>query len=98
MKKPTRKWHCGRIAVLDRAKRAVIEPLEILYTIHFAVCVYYLVGFLQFKFIRDVGTLTTVEGAQLLSVSAAGILVPILTGAVMTLRIASGRLQHLTNE
>jgi len=98
MNKPSKKWKCMRRAVLGRAQRTAIEPLETLFTIHVAVCVYYVVGCLYFQFFDHSGSFTLIETIQLLTVAFAGVLVPILTGSVMTLHFASRKLQKLVNE
>lgn len=98
MKKASGNWKCLRQAVLDRAQRKAIEPLEPLYAIHVAVCTYYLVGFLRFKFFDHSAAFTFIETIQLLSVAVAGVLVLILTGSVFTLHFASRKLQKLAND
>ena len=87
-----------RRAVLERVQRSAIEPLETLFTVHVAVCVYYIIGHFRFQFFDHSDVFTVIEAVQLLSVAAAGVLVPILTGAVLTLHFASRRLQKLTDE
>lgn len=97
MNGPSKQWRHLRLAALDRACRETIEPLAPLYTIHAAVCVLYLVGFLRFRLFDysvDAGWLITL---QITLVFLAGILVPILTGSVFTLHFFSRRLQRLTN-
>jgi hypothetical protein len=98
MNKPTRKWKCIRSAVLERARRTAIEPLETLFTVHAAVCIYYFVGALRFQLFDHSAAFTLIESIQLLTVAVAGVLVPILTGSVLTLHIASRRLQSLERE
>lgn len=98
MNKPTKKWKCVRNAVLDRAHRTAIQPLETLFTIHAAVCIYYFVGALRFQLFDDSAAFTLIESIQLITVAIAGVLVPILTGSVLTLHIASRRLQSLERE
>lgn len=98
MEKPSKKWGCMRRAVLERVQRTAIEPLETLFTIHLAVCVYYFVGFLRFKFVDHSEPFTMIETIQLLSVAAAGVLVPILTGSVLILHFASRRIERLAGE
>jgi hypothetical protein len=53
---------------------------------------------LHFRFFGHSPTFTLIETIQLLTVAVAGIMVPILTGSVLTLHFASRRLQRLTNE
>lgn len=98
MNKSSRKWNNTRLAVLTRVQRNAIEPLEPLFKIHIVVCIYYVVGCLHFRFFGHSPTFTLIETIQLLTVAVAGIMVPILTGSVLTLHFASRRLQRLTNE
>ncbi len=98
MQPPSDNWKRIRRAALERAQRTAIEPLEALFTAHVAVCVYYLVGSLHFQFLDYSQAFSWIEAVQLLTVAVAGVLVPILTGAVLTLHFASQRLQQLTDE
>ncbi len=98
MNKPTKRWKCLRSTVLERAQRIAIEPLEALYSIHVAVCAYYVIGFLRFRFLDHSETFTLIETMQVVSVAIAGLLVPVLTGSVLTLHFASRKLQNLANE
>jgi hypothetical protein len=98
MNKPSRKWNNTRRAVLERVQRNAIEPLEPLFTIYAAVCIFYLVGFLRFQFFVDITAFSWIDTVQLLSVAIAGVLVPILTGSVLTLHFASRRLDRLASE
>jgi hypothetical protein len=98
MKKPSKEWKCMRLAVLERARRTAIEPLEAIFAIHAAVCVYYVVGCLYFQLFDHSPAFSVIEALQLLSVAIAGVLVPILTGAVFTLHFADRKLRRLANE
>ena len=98
MEKPSKNWNGIRQAVLDRARRSAIEPLEPLFKIHAAVCIYYVVGCMYFQLFDRPETLSLIESIQLLTVALAGILVPVLTGTVFTLHFASERLQKLARE
>ena len=98
MEKPSNQWIRMRRAVLERARRTAIEPLESLFTIHVAVCVYYVVGSLYFQILDRPETFSFIGSIQLLTVAFAGVLVPVLTGSVFTLHLASERLQKLEAE
>lgn len=98
MNTPSKKWKSMRRAILERAQRNAIEPLETLFTIHVAVCTYYVLGFLRFQFLDHSAAFTLAETIQLLTVAVAGVLVPILTGSVLTLHFASRKLQKLADE
>ena len=98
MNGPSKSWRNARRAALERAERAVIDPLEPLFTIYASVCVFYLVGFLRFQFFDHTAGYTWIETIQILTVAAAGILVPILTGSVLTVHFASRRLRKIAAE
>ncbi len=97
MQEPSENWKKLRRASLERARRLAVEPLEALFTIHVAVCLYYVVGCLCLQFFDQGPTFSALEAVQLLSVAAAGILVPVLTGSVLTLHFADRRLRRLTS-
>lgn len=97
MQEPSENWKRLRRASLERARRIAVEPLETLFTIHLAVCLYYIVGCFCLQFLDQSPTFSALEAVQLLSVAAAGILVPVLTGSVLTLHFADRRLKRLTN-
>lgn len=98
MEKPSKEWKCMRLAVLERTRRTAIEPLEALFSVHAVVCVYYVVGCLYFQLVDHSATFTMIEAIQLLTVAFAGLLVPILTGSVLTLHFASQKLLRLENQ
>lgn len=98
MENPSRNWNSIRQAVLERARRSAIDPLESLFRIHAAVCIYYVFGCMYFQLFDRPETFSLIESLQLLTVALAGILVPVLTGSVFTLHFASERLQKLANE
>lgn len=98
MNKPSRNWQSTRRAVLERIQRNAIEPLEPLFKIYAVVCIFYLVGFLRFQFFVDITAFSWIDTVQLLTVAVAGVLVPILTGSVLTLHFASRRLDRLASE
>ena len=98
MEKPSKEWKCMRLAMLERARRTAIEPLETLFAVHAFVCGYYVVGCLYFQLVDHSATFTLIEAIQLLTVAFAGLLVPILTGSVLTLHFASKKLRRLENQ
>lgn len=98
MKGPSKKWKSIRRAVLERAQRSAIRPLETLFTIHAAVCVYYVVGCLCLKYFDYTANFTLIEAAQVLTVAISGFLVPVLTGSVVTLHLTSRRLKEMAND
>ena len=98
MKKPSENWKRIRRAALERAQRTAIDPLSPLYNIYSGVCALYLAGFLHFKFF-DYGTdFSWFTACLIICVAVAGVLVPVLTGSVLTLYFTDRKLQRLTKE
>ena len=98
MQPPSDNWKRIRRAALERAQRTAVEPLETMFKIHLVICVYYVVGFTYFQLFDNSDAFSVIDALQLISVAVAGALVPILTGAVLTLHVADLRLQKLINE
>lgn len=84
--------------VVERACRTAIEPLIPLYSIHFAACVCYLIGFVRFQFFDPSTGFTFFTAVHLLLVLVSGALVPVLAGSVFALHFANRRLQRLASE
>jgi hypothetical protein len=98
MQEPSKNWKRSRHAALERARRYSVEPLEPLFPIYIALCVYYLIGFLRFSFFDHPDTFSALEAFQLVTLAAAGGLVLILTGSVLTLSFTSRKLQELADK
>jgi hypothetical protein len=98
MNKPSKNWLCARRAALDRAQRTAIEPLQSLQTIYVSVCICYLVGFFRFQFFETGGDFTFITALLLVIVALCGLLIPVLTGSVLTLHFTSLRLKKLASE
>jgi hypothetical protein len=98
MNGPSKNLKNMKRAALERAQRTAVEPFEALYTIYVAVCVYYFVGFLRFKYFDHTTTFTLIESVQIVTVALSGLLILPLTGSVLTLHFASQRLKKLVNE
>lgn len=98
MQQPSKNWKCIRRAVLTRVQRTAIEPLSPLYDIYLGVGALYLVGFIHFIFVDYSTGFTWVTACFLICVAIAGALVPVLTGAVLTLHFASHKLERLARE
>lgn len=98
MERPSKSWQNGRKAALERAKRKIIDPLEPLFAIYAAVCMFFVVGSLRFRFFEFSADFTWIEAIQVILVAFAGIMVPILTGSVLIVQLASRRLQKLAGE
>lgn len=98
MEVPSKNWQKVHRATLERAQRTAIEPLVPLYTIYAGVCASYLVGLLRFRFYDHSADFTWFTAAQLVIVAIAGILVPVLTGSVLTLHFTHLKMNRLGAE
>lgn len=98
MQQPSKNWKNIRRAVLARAQRTVVEPLSPLYDIYLGVVALYLAGFLHFNFVDDSSGFTWLTACFLIGVAVAGALIPVLTGAVLTLHFASKRMERLITD
>ena len=95
MQKPSDQWKKLRRAALERARRNMIEPLEFVHLALLGASVLYLAGFLRLNLFGQTGEFSLASGAFILLAAAAGLLVPVLTGSVLTLRFADRRLARL---
>lgn len=95
MQEPSKKWRRTRQAALERATRHSVEPLEPQFSIYGALCVYYLAGFVWLSFIADTASYSVLDAFKIVSFGVAGLLVPILTGSVLTLSFTKRRLQAM---
>jgi len=98
MQPPSDNWKRIRRATLERAQRNAIEPFAPLYTVYMCVCAVYLAGFVHFKFLAHDAELNLLTASLLITAAIAGMLVPLLTGSVITLHFASRRLERLAAE
>ncbi|WP_340244750.1 hypothetical protein [Sulfitobacter pontiacus] len=98
MQKPSDNWKKLRRATLERARRNAVEPLEPLYTVLLVASALYLIGFLRLSFGGQPHDFTLISGAAIFAVALSGILVPILSGSVITLRLADRQLNKLIEE
>lgn len=98
MKKASENWKRTRRAALERAHRTTIDPLSPLYNIYMGVSALYLAGFLHFNFFDYSTEFTWFRACLIICVAAAGALVPLLTGSVLTLHFASKKLERLISE
>lgn len=98
MQQPSNNWKCLRRAVLARAQRTAIEPLSPLYDIYLGVSALYLVGFIHLNFADYSTGFDWFTACLVISVAVAGALVPVLTGAVLTLHLTSKKLDRLIAE
>ncbi|MFT6451746.1 MAG: hypothetical protein ACJA06_001232 [Halocynthiibacter sp.] len=93
MKKPSKQWQQARRATLDRARRQVIDPMQPLTTLFVATFLLYSAGFVRLNMLAETGqNYTWLDALQILGTAVSGLLLLILSGAVMTLGIMSMRL------
>jgi len=98
MQPPSDNWKRIRRAALERAQRTAIDPLSPLYDFYLGVCAVYFAGFLHFNFVAHGADLNLFTAGLLIAAAVAGVLIPLLTGSVITLHFASQRLERLMNE
>jgi hypothetical protein len=98
MQKPSENWKRIRRAALERAQRTSVDPLSPLYDLHLGVCAVYLAGFFHFNFFDYSAEFSWFKACLIICVAAAGALVPLLTGSVLTLHFASKKLERLIAE
>ena len=95
MQKPSDQWKKLRRVTLERTRRNIVEPLEPLHLVLLATSALYLIGFLRLTFAGQPYDFTWISGAGILTMALSGVLVPILTGSVLTLHFTSRRLDRL---
>lgn len=98
MQKPSDQWKKLRRAALERARRNMIEPLEVVHLALLSASGLYLAGFLRLNLFGQNGEFSLASGAFILLVAAAGLLVPVLTGSALTLHFTDRRLGKLLRE
>ena len=98
MRKPSDQWKKLRRAALERARRNMIEPLEVIHLALLGASALYLAGFLRLHLFGQTGEFSLASGVFVLLVAAAGLLVPVLTGSAVTLHLADRRLGQLLRE
>ena len=98
MQRPSEKWKKLRSAALERARRNVIEPLEVVHLALVGASALYLAGFLRLNVFGQTGEFSMASGAFILLAAAGGLLVPVLTGSALTLHFADRRLGKLLRE
>lgn len=98
MQKPSDQWKKLRRAALERARRNMIEPLEVVHLALLGASALYLAGFLRLNLFVQNGEFSLASGAFILLAAAAGLLVPVLTGSALTLHLADRRLGNLLRE
>ncbi len=95
MQKPSDQWKKLRRAALERARRKMIEPLQVVHLALLGASTLYLAGFLRLNYLSQSNEYNFVAGAFVLAVAVSGFLVPVLTGSALTLHLADKRLGRL---
>ena len=98
MQRSSDQWKKLRRAVLERARRKMIEPLEVVHLALVGTNVLYLAGFLHLNLFNQPSEYTLTAGGFVFAVAVAGLLVPVLTGSALTLYFADKRLRGLLVE
>ena len=97
MNKPSKQWQQIRRATLDRARRQVIDPMQPITTLFVATVLLYSAGFVRLNTLAETGqNYTWLDALQILGTAVSGLLVLILSGAVLTLGFISMRLEKVT--
>jgi len=98
MQPPSDNWKRIRRAALERAQRTAIDPLSPLYDLYSGVCAVYLAGFLYFNFMAHSAELNLFTAALLIAAAVSAVLMPLLTGSVITLHFVGQRMERLMDE
>ncbi len=95
MNKASKRWNMLRHSVLERTRREVIEPLDPLYPILLGTSVFYLIGLGRLSLAQQTTEYSVLATIMIIAIAAAGLALPFLTGAVLTLRAADRKLERL---
>ncbi|MEM5469856.1 MAG: hypothetical protein ACSHWZ_18795 [Sulfitobacter sp.] len=93
MNEPSKQWQQIRRATLDRVRRQVIDPMQPLTTLFVTTVLLYSAGFVRLNMLAETGqNYTWLDALQILGTAVSGLLLLILSGAVMTLGFMSTKL------
>lgn len=95
MNKASKRWNILRHSVLERTRREVIEPLGSLYLIFLGTSVFYLIGLGRLSLVQQPTEYSVLAAILIFTIAAAGLALPFLTGAVLTLHAADRKLERL---
>ena len=99
MNKPSKEWQQVKHATLDRVRRQLDGAMNPITTAFIASCTVYLAGLIRFSFLTDTGRdYTWLDALQILATAGSGLLLLILSGAVVALGVVSARLETVTSE
>ena len=96
MNEPSKQWQQTRHATLDRTRRQVIDPMQPVTTLFVATVLLYIAGFVRLNMLAETGqNYTWLDALQILGTAVSGLLLLILSGAVMTLGFMSMKLEKV---
>jgi hypothetical protein len=98
LNKASKRWNMLRHSVLERTRREVIEPLGPLYLIFLGTSVFYLIGLSRLSLVQQTTEYSVIAAILILAIAAAGLALPFLTGAVLTLHAADRKLERLQRD
>ena len=98
MNKPSKQWQQVKHATLDRVRRQVIDSMHPITTLFVATFLLYSAGFVRLNILAKTDqTYTWIDALQILGTAVSGLLLLILSGAVMTLGFVSMRLEKVAH-
>ena len=95
MNKASKRWGMLRHSILERTRREVIEPFAPLYLIFLGTSVSYMSGLGRLSLAQQTAEYSVLVTILIFAIAAAGLALPFLTGAVLTLRAADRKLERL---
>ena len=98
MNKPSKEWQQVRHATLDRVRRQVIDPMQPITSLFVATFLLYSAGFVRLNILAETGqNYTWLDALQILGTAVSGLLLLILSGAVLTLGFMSMMLEKVAH-
>lgn len=96
MNKPSKEWQQVKHATLDRVRRQLDGAKNPITTAFIASCTVYLAGLIRFNFLTDTGRDSTwLDSLQILATAGSGLLLLILSGAVVALEFLSSKFKNI---
>ena len=95
MNKASKRWNMLRHSVLERTRREVIEPLGPLFLVFLGTRVFFLIGLGRLSLAQQTAEYSVSAAIMIFAIATAGLALPFLTGAVLTLRAADRKLERL---
>ena len=98
MEKPSKEWQLLRRATLERAKKNTVQALSPIYSAFFLASFIYLACFSLLFFGGAPTQFTWLLGSFVIAAAISGLILPVLTGAALTLYFTHKKLEYLVNE